>query len=77
MHWAQKCPHKKKIHSVNLTEGVVEVESVENEFEEINVVLMTEKVDKMKYLLQKHQKQQLLKQHALKLSLVKNGFKIT
>ena len=50
MHWAEKCPHN-KIHFVNLTEGVVEeVESVEDEFEQIN---------------------------ALKLSLVKNGFKIT
>ena len=47
MHWAEKCPHNKKIHSVNLTEGVVEVvESVEDEFEEINVVPMTEEVDK-------------------------------
>ena len=47
MHWAEKCAHNKKIHSVNLTVGVVEeVESVEDEFEEINVVLMTEEVDK-------------------------------
>ena len=51
IHWAEKFPHNIKIHSVNLTERVVEeVDSVEDEFEEINVVLMTEEVDKNEIL---------------------------
>ena len=47
-----KCLHKSNYQSLNKSEEVSS--DTENETEEINIVLITEEIDKMKYLLLKH-----------------------
>ena len=46
MQWADKCPHKLNYQSVNKSEEVSSDTENESESEEINIVLMTEEIDK-------------------------------
>ena len=46
MHWADKCPHKSSYQSVNISQEVSSDTENESESEEINIVLMTEEIDK-------------------------------
>ena len=49
-----KCLHKSNYQSLNKSEEVSSDTENETESEEINIVLITEEIDKMKYLLLKH-----------------------
>ena len=49
-----KCPHKSNYQSLNISEEVSSDTENETESEETNIVLITEEIDKMKYLLLKH-----------------------
>ena len=51
MYWADKCPHKSNYQSVNISQEVSSDTENENESEEINIVLMTEKIDKNEILI--------------------------
>ena len=46
MHWADKCPHKLNYQSVNISEEDSLDTENDSESEEINIVLMTEEIDK-------------------------------
>ena len=46
MNWADKCPHKSNYQSVNVSEQVGSDTENETESEEINIVLLTEEMDK-------------------------------
>ena len=46
MHWADKCPHKSNYQSFNISEEITSDTENESESEKINIVLMTEKIDK-------------------------------
>ena len=46
IHWADKCPHKSNFQSVNISEEVKWDTDNESESEEINIVFMTEEIDK-------------------------------
>ena len=46
MHWADKCPHKLNYQSVNISEEDSLDTENDSESEEINIVLMTEEMDK-------------------------------
>ena len=59
MHWADKCPRKSNYQSVNISEEVSSATQNESESEEINIVLMTEEIDKNEILLLKHPSSQL------------------
>ena len=48
MHWTDKCPHKLNYQSVNISEEVSWDTENESESEEINIVLITEEIEKNK-----------------------------
>ena len=52
MHWLDKCSHKLNSQSVNISEEVSSDTENESESEEINIVLMTEEIDKNEILLE-------------------------
>ena len=46
MHRVDKCPHKSNYQSVNISEEVSSGTENESDYEEINIVLITEEIDK-------------------------------